>query len=281
MIIINNRKYRDIFFNEEIFSELLFLNVGHETCLPKHSYGPKIREHYVIHYIIKGKGIFKINGKTYHLKEKNFFLIRPNELSYYEADAEEPWEYYWLGFNGSRVEEILLSRFIDQFTDTGMFHSKGNNLNFKFEDLLNSNPFDYSKMLFRYSIFFDLIRMVNGGIPSTKYYEGISMKKMYSKTFMLYIQNSYHLKELTISSIANSMNLNPSYLSQIIKEELGITPIGYLKEYRLQKASVLLELGNITVTEVADLVGYESVPSFSRAFKKLFGQAPSVYKGQH
>lgn len=275
------RYYRDIFINEEIFTEIYFFNVGHERCHPKHSYGPNIREHYVIHYIVKGKGIFKTRNKVYHLKANNFFLIRQNELSYYEANEEDPWEYYWLGFDGEKVEDLLLSRFVDAQTDIGIVNTAMDVLREQFEQLIETPPFDYSKTLSRYAQFIQLISEVDGGVSITKSRERETMKRKYSEAFMLYVQNNFYLKELRIANIARSMNLNPSYLSQVIKDDLGITPIGYLKEFRLQKASILLELGNATVSEVADLVGYESLQSFSRAFKEQFKQSPSNYKGQH
>lgn len=275
------RQYRDIFINEEIFSDFYFFNIGHEICSSNHSYGPNMRQSYVVHFVVSGRGTFRTRKQTYLLKKGNFFLIRPNELIYYEADKTNPWEYYWLGFDGEKVIEILRSRFIGEQSDIGVFNMETHQVKRIFEDLIDAAHFENSQILSRYSSFFEIMNSLNGGVSVSKGAGSELMKRKYSQAFMLYVHNSYHLKELSIAGIANSMNLNPSYLSQVIKEELGVSPISYLKAFRLQKASVLLEVGNITVSEVVDLVGYSSLQSFSRAFKQQFGQTPSKYKGQH
>ena len=66
---------------------------GYGTFIPGHSYGPAIRSGYMIHYILKGKGIYKTNGKIYQLSEGDAFLIKPDTLIYYEADHNHPWSY--------------------------------------------------------------------------------------------------------------------------------------------------------------------------------------------
>lgn len=74
---------------------------GHEHCQPGHSFGPAVRPHYLIHVVLSGKGIFKHQGHTYSLKSGDSFLIKPMDSTYYEADRNNPWEYAWIGFNGT------------------------------------------------------------------------------------------------------------------------------------------------------------------------------------
>ena len=80
---------------------------GTQKCNPNHSWGPAIKEHFKIHYVHKGKGVFKVGNKTYHLKEGQGFLICPNIISYYKADEMEPWEYSWCAFDGLNAEAYL------------------------------------------------------------------------------------------------------------------------------------------------------------------------------
>ena len=74
-----------------------------------HSFGPASKPHYLIHYVLSGKGIFRFHDKEYKLEAGYGFLIQPNELAFYQADEKEPWSYLWVGFGGSRAEEYLTS----------------------------------------------------------------------------------------------------------------------------------------------------------------------------
>lgn len=65
------------------------------------------RDHYLIHYIISGKGFYKIGKRTYELQAGDSFLVYPNtEVVYYAAETD-PWEYAWVGFTGSDASMIL------------------------------------------------------------------------------------------------------------------------------------------------------------------------------
>lgn len=95
------------------FSDLYLCFCGYEACQPLHSYGPAVRPNYVIHYIISGKGTFTIGNRTYRLTAGQGFFLMPNVRTYYEADADDPWTYLWIGFDGEKaasyVQELGLS----------------------------------------------------------------------------------------------------------------------------------------------------------------------------
>lgn len=94
--------------------DLCLLHFGQEDCSPGHVYGPSVREHYVVHYIIKGSGTFRVDGKNYQLKENQGFLISPQCTVYYQADLENPWVYDWVGFNGIKAGKYLSSIGLNQ-----------------------------------------------------------------------------------------------------------------------------------------------------------------------
>ncbi len=100
---------KDFIFSNDFFRNLdaFVYTCGYETCEPGHSYGPAVRSGYMIHYVLGGTGRFQTGGKTYRLKEGDAFLIRPDELIYYEADGKDPWVYTWIGFQGVKIREYL------------------------------------------------------------------------------------------------------------------------------------------------------------------------------
>lgn len=80
---------------------------GMQECKPSYSYGPAVRSGHVLHYCLKGKGKFYLGDQVYEINKGDAFLIRPNQLSFYQADATDPWTYLWIGFSGSKSEQYL------------------------------------------------------------------------------------------------------------------------------------------------------------------------------
>ncbi len=87
--------------------ELSIFNCGHEYCQPGHTWGPGVRDHYLIHLVVAGKGVYQVNGAAYNLQEGDLFLAKPNQLITYAADETDPWEYYWVGFNGACANKLV------------------------------------------------------------------------------------------------------------------------------------------------------------------------------
>ena len=70
--------------------ELSIFNCGHEYCQPGHTWGPGVRDHYLIHLVVAGKGVYQVNGAAYNLQEGDLFLAKPNQLITYAADETDP-----------------------------------------------------------------------------------------------------------------------------------------------------------------------------------------------
>ena len=90
-------KYKNSYkVTEKELVSLSVYNVGFQRCDSLYQWGPGIRDHYLIHYIISGKGFYKIGKRTYELQAGDSFLVYPNtEVVYYAAETD-PWEYGWV-----------------------------------------------------------------------------------------------------------------------------------------------------------------------------------------
>ena len=96
-----------------------------------------------------------------------------------------------------------------------------------------------------------------------------------------YICENYS-KPLTLETISEKMSMNPIYVSKLFKNIVGVSPIQYLIQVRLQNAKQLLETERIlSISEVAKRVGYDDVCHFSKSFKKHFGYPPSYIDISH
>lgn len=84
----------------------------------------------------------------------------------------------------------------------------------------------------------------------------------------------------TIASLANEVGVSRSVLAERFRHYLSDTPMGYLTRWRLQLAAQELTSTSKSVAEVAGDVGYESEPSFNRAFKREFGVPPARFRSR-
>jgi AraC-like DNA-binding protein len=82
----------------------------------------------------------------------------------------------------------------------------------------------------------------------------------------------------TVESLAAAAGMSRSAFASHFKTLLGQTPLDYVTDWRMQKAIPLLQQGDKKLTDIAQLVGYESDAAFSKAFKRVVGLAPGEYR---
>ena len=92
-----------------------------------------------------------------------------------------------------------------------------------------------------------------------------------------YMEANYRSK-ITLEELANHVHLHPNYLCAVFKQNSGQSVFGYLNNMRIRKARLLLTKGNLSITQVAEYVGFSDVDHFSRTFKQQMGISPSAYR---
>ena len=96
-----------------------------------------------------------------------------------------------------------------------------------------------------------------------------------------YIFNNYACDELSLGSVAEAINLSPTYFSSIFKKDVGTNFVDYLTKIRLDKAKELLCCTSMQVSEIAYKVGFKDYRYFSQIFKKNTGQTPRDFKSSN
>lgn len=90
------------------YMDLTLYQYGRETCAPLLSCGPAAHNHYLLHYILDGKGLFTIGtDRSYSLHAGQAFLICPKSITTYTADKADPWTYIWIEFDGLKGPPFL------------------------------------------------------------------------------------------------------------------------------------------------------------------------------
>jgi AraC-like DNA-binding protein len=93
-----------------------------------------------------------------------------------------------------------------------------------------------------------------------------------------YIKNNLTADDLSQSTMAEMAGISKDYFSRIFKNVTGMNYNKWLNTIRLEKASELLTEEGHTLTEIAMLSGFQSIPSFNRVFREEKGMAPGEYR---
>lgn len=89
-----------------------------------------------------------------------------------------------------------------------------------------------------------------------------------------------HAEPLEVAAIARAAHMSPAHFSRRFRATYGETPYAYLMTRRIERATVLLRRGDLTVTEVCMAVGASSLGSFSSRFTQLMGETPTAYRAR-
>lgn len=238
------------------YSGLNPVQFGYESCQKCHSYGPAIRTHWLIHYVVSGFGVYKTKNKVYNVKAGEMFVIPPYEETYYEADAQNPWNYIWIGFTADDNLPLQLADTILCPEALSIFNA-----------MKHCENFSDGRSAYLNARLWDLFALLLGKENSQYDYVDKALECIHSE----------YMNEISIEEISRRLNLDRTYFSVIFKKKVGVSPKQYLLNYRMNVAASLITGNNISVSVAARSVGYSDLYTFSKVFKRHFGVSPTKY----
>ena len=259
--------------------DLRLIYCGYEDCAPGHRFGPNKRFAYIMHVILDGRGKLEIKDKVYSLKQGDAFLLRPNEEAWYEADHVHPWTYIWIGFSGMKAEECVVNCGFGR--GEHVIHDVNCHILQSYvTEMLKSYKLSYSNSLRRCAylqmFFATLMDQFSNNIPGIEGVENTPGSE-HVKRIMTYLGENYK-SPISIGKIAEEMGINRSYMTKSFKNATGYSPSEYLVKIRMEKAKSLLTKTNFSISQIASEIGYADQLTFSRMFKKRFGESPMKYR---
>jgi len=223
---------------------------------------------YILHYVTAGCGTFC--GEKFD--NTCGYLVCPGELEIVETDKENPYEAYWIMFQGPESAEFLkkcgfsLHNGVFSFAQT---KACGDILR---EALFDINPqnewVETSQMQ---AAFYRVMALHLADFKRQDIGDTVAQK------VKEYIQKNYYY-DISVEKMAKSFHLSRNYLYMLFKKEYECSPQSYLLNLRIEKAKELLMYErNLTVSEVALVVGFRDPLYFSRVFHKKVGVPPREY----
>lgn len=240
--VITPNKLKFHMFRDERFIDLNLYQFGWERTDPCHAYGPHIRNHYLFHYVISGKGKLFANEEVYDIGPRQGFLIVPGQITTYRADEQEPWEYTWLEFDGLRAHESIQAAGISGakpvYTAAG--REAGQRLQDEMLYIVNHGDADPIHLIGHGFLFLEQLAACSA---TRRYFGERRLRDFYMREALSFIDQNYQ-NDISIEDIAAVCGLNRSYFGKIFRDTVGESPQEYLLHYRMARAAQLLKEPN-------------------------------------
>ena len=226
------------------------------------------REHYVIHYILEGTGMYKYTP----VKAGEGFFVRPGESDTHSSSRDDPWRYFWI-----EVEKEGADALAD------VIRPDGNGI-FRFSFLQTIDKlvgeFRVSKndevtALNAQSLLLRLLALHKEGAEapseSAAHLHVENVKQFFS---------TYYMHRISVTDAARNEHINDRYMYNIFMRYEGVSPKDYLSDLRLREACRLLAAEALSIEKIGRAVGFSDGMQFSKFFSARMGISPTVYRKQ-
>ena len=256
-------RFHGVFSNVEtlkLLKDFHPLEYGYERCTIDNWTVPRnCISRYMIFFVKSGKGYITVNNEKQEVNAGEGFIVKSNEYIYYEPDKKDPWFIAYVNFTGdfahlfSDLPRVFPypPQYFDELID--ICH-KDSMITFYLSGFLHKMCADF--------------RLGEDKKPD--------LQTLHVNAAVMYI-NHHFWEGMNCERVAQFMRLSIRYLSRCFKNVTGKTLQEYIIEKKLATAIFLLKNG-ASVAETAEKVGYNDFVTFSKAFKQLYGYAPSEIK---
>ena len=236
---------------------------------------PHTHNHLELFYIVGGKGQFLIQDQLYPVNVNNLVIINPN-IPHTEVSLNaQPLEYIVLGVEGIELAGSEHSN--GQFSILDHFESveiSGCLRNILREMEQKSTGYEDVCQAYMEILIIRLMRNTALSVPSEPQ---VISKNQQCAQVKRYIDQ--HFKEtLTLEQLAEEAHMNKFYLSHAFKKEYGVSPINYLISRRIEESKYLLAETDLSLSRIAQLLGFSSLSYFSQVFRRTQNVSPLEFR---
>ncbi len=232
---------------------------------------------HALYYMRSGSGNAFIRGNTYDVKRGDMFFIHPNEPWNINLSSSENWEYYWIAFSEDYAHEISE---ILGFSDTGPCRAARfpQRIEWIFDSLMSAKsatPEVY------FSALSSLMQILSAEFSRSAISGSTVHHKSLAENIRQIIDLNFKNPDFTVNVCAQMLYMSHSQMSRVFKEVIGIAPVVYLVDMRLNFAADLLKERNMPVKELCSASGFTDTSHFMKKFKLHFGMTVKEYRKQY
>lgn len=248
----------------------VILRSARNVLQPGFRTGIRVIPHYQIQYIQEGRGSVSIGGETHAAARGMLFFWGPGTRHSIESDTKDPLVILGAQFHLSPAMKPV------RFFDFGGFPPAVRiRTQARVESVLMEMAREYREQR-RYwqqaagslcKTFLLWLARLDAGSASGRALENADL-------ILQFIHERY-MEPLTVGAIAKHFHFHPSHVNKLVMNATGRSTHQYLLHVRMNQAVELLHSTNLSVKEIAAMVGCPNLPYFSRLFKKKIGISPS------
>jgi AraC-like DNA-binding protein/mannose-6-phosphate isomerase-like protein (cupin superfamily) len=233
-------------------------------------------------YVVKGSGNFIIEGKTYHVSENDLVIVNANVQHTESSKNANPLEYIVLGIEGL---SLLLDPSGPEDKTSEHYSIHNYRKNQEILEILHALVSEVEKKEKYYdAVCQNLLNILILNIIRKSHSNLILAAQKNAIKECTYIKNYidvHYASPITLDLLANETYQDKFYLAHAFKKHYDISPINYLIEKRIQESTNLIETTNYTISEIADIVGFNSQSYYTQIFKKRTGITPAQHRKKY
>ena len=247
---------------------------GCEHCEPDYQIDRRDFPFYSIEFVARGKGTVTLQGRTTSLFPGKVFSYGPGVPHAMSTDGDEPLVKYFVDFTGPNADGILREHGLAPGTVVRV--ASPDVVLRVFDDLIvnGTGPSRYSPLICATLIELLVLKIAEAALADQAYHTAAFATYQTCREF---IQNSY-LELGTLEQIAEACHVDNAYLCRLFRRFGSQSPYQYLMQLKMSEAARRLQRQDKLVKQVAYDLGFDDPFHFSRAFRKIFGLSPTLFR---
>lgn len=227
---------------------------------------------YLLLYMHQGHLKIKINNEYLILGPNHVLFFPPDTLRKYTFMDDEHNERYYVYFKGKQAKKLLETLHLLDSPYFLLTHTT--DLPSCFLNIIRDfsiHPFDIS--IYRTSYLIQLLSSISLQIENS---HSLNHSDILVETVQY--MKAHINEKLTLDTLGKIANYSASSLNRCFQQEYAMSPINYLIRLRIEESIELMTTTNLSISEIAEMVGFIDTPYFIKTFKKNMGITPSKYK---